>query len=80
MAISTAARRTARMSRTDLVEGVLDGSTYCAMGLAVRIDAASVDDVILEIGGLPEDRRSEVFNAVQDGFSVLADARSRDLL
>jgi hypothetical protein len=80
MAISTAAKRTMRMSRYDLVRGVLDGSSYCAMGLAVRVNATSVDDVILEIGGLPDERRSEVFNAVQDGFSVLADARCRDLL
>jgi hypothetical protein len=80
MAVTEAAKRTAKMSDDELKEGVRDGSTYCAFALASRIRPVSVSDLMREVGDVPAKRQEETFNAIADGFHVFDDARCRSLL
>jgi hypothetical protein len=80
MAVTEAAKRTAKMSDDELKEGVRDGSTYCAFALASRTRAVSVSDLMREVGDVPAKRQEETFNAIADGFHVFDDARCRNLL
>lgn len=68
-----------KVTHAKLKQGVLAGSAYCALALANRIRATSVDDLILELGGLPDDKQAAetAFNAAADGFNVFDDARCR---
>jgi hypothetical protein len=80
MAVTEAAKRTAKMTDDELRAGVRDGSTYCAFALASRVRAVSVNDLMREVGEIPAKRQEEIFNAVADGFHVFDDARCRNLL
>jgi hypothetical protein len=80
MAVTEAAKRTAKMSDEELKEGVRDGSPYCAFALATRARSVSVSDLMREVGDIPAKRQEEIFNAVADGFHLFDDARCRNLL
>lgn len=75
---STTAKRPAKDD--ELKEGVRGGSAYCALALSARKRPLSVEELIAEVGGLPDDDREVVFNAAADGFNVFDDARTRGLL
>lgn len=67
------------ITRSEMVQGVLNGSEYCAMLLAATINAGSASDVVMEVGA-DAVVKGEAFDAIQDGFAVFVDGRARGLV